>query len=1008
MMENPQTQQLDETQFVSEVDLFGEGSDFDDDVYKATEVVDDLDQFRDHFVAPNKTQRKSKKDNLLNISHFWHSDLIQQQEDTIKTRKNHYWDFMVYINLKEERFGKYISSIKFLEDELRTAIIKCRDLILSQFSGDEEFQTTELEFTFDDIICKLQSKMRIKSFNLNEVYDPQSNSITSANSVAMINFITSHAEFVKLKRKLYLFREGKNKLVRDCLRRLLICVEEFKTKILSQIYEINSAEFRRCSMTRFLRNLDKITPKADFFGEYRFNLLKCFVNNQDELEKFIQQNILYEIEPEDDHFSTFSNNFTPGTPICDLINYIDFVYDIDQEPGPDDEHDDDDINDLDEMGSQYEMMNFMNANIPDDLISTQIDETQVTEPEVPKENVTEPNNEQYDLDMELLQEARKRAAEILRSCSEDQSPNSFECDCTLGDKSTLAVKGKHYNTDTSKMVTKGHKLSKTNGESANKESKHSITKHKPKSLMNKIKSVMVNGYKVSVKFLKDIINRLKPKSKSKDKNLETSDVTADEKTGEINRSLSADSRSQPNEDDDKGDDAVASGQSTEVQTSQKDKDIVEMCYDDTRGLYECREDIEEEDHTMEDEAQCDLEEGCQEILENPSDKVYGKLEEKSKKLTEITKDLEEKDSEIKETEKDLRQKESELKEKEKNLKDKETELKDAAKNLHEKESEIKETGKDLKETGKDLTETEKDLRQKDSELKEKEKNLKDKETELKDAAKNLHEKESEIKESAPSDLVSEKDTGNIIDIHINHKKKSTATKDKKLKASKSSLHSHSSTVSEATALPTKEQEHNMPTATRHLEITELALNDTKLLEHENIRNLRASRSRARNKRPRNKNVKKASMKKSKKSKGKQNNQKARKTKKSNKNTQKKSKGKDDKELTKTPKNLKSTKESQETDAEKDDQVTTKTKPEKEESVKSKATEEDSRGDAEDADGQDDNDDQDKKFDDIPPKKRKSHSRKKVVIRDDDKKAVLNGPSDSNNVRQCTTVCKYIN
>lgn len=249
--------------------------------------------------------------------------------------------------------------------------------------------------------------------------------------VAIEAYLKSNSDFIKLRTKLASFRAAKNSLVSSSLTRLLSSIEGMRNRVVSEIYEANSSSYRRVTLTRFLRQMDKISNRSEFSGEYRFDLLKTFIKNKDALETYIQNSATFgDITTEIEHFEDFNNTFTPDKEESDIAYDMDYT----------------DYQDMDvtedrsskEPASHDHMMDFMNATPPDDILGSQSTDDPYGTQEVPNstmsgdnamqtsdpievdlhassaQEVQAPDKEEEETQLKLLEEARKKAAEILR------------------------------------------------------------------------------------------------------------------------------------------------------------------------------------------------------------------------------------------------------------------------------------------------------------------------------------------------------------------------------------------------------------------------------------------------------------------------------------------------------------------------------------------------------------------------------------------------------------------
>lgn len=413
-----------------DADLFGGESDYEDDVYRANEVAGD------HTTTdiPNEPTRPAKKGTLLNLDNFWHNT-TNHLLDAPTTYKNVLWDFMVFHNLREEREGKYVANVQQIEAEVSHAIKKAKVAILSDVSENAHVGlfVNEVAAAFDYHVMNLVSRFRVHSMDGSPLFSKSNVQVDNVErKVAIEAYLSANRDFIKLKSKLSAFRLAKNRLITSSLTRLLSSVDGMRHKVVSEVYDPTSAGFKRVKLTRFLRHMDKITNRSEFAGEYRFHLLKTFVKNKDELETFIQQNTLYNGDANDTaNFEDFVNSFKPDQEKED-VSY-----------GGDKYTDYHDIDEVEEAVGQKDqahdnMMDFMNATPPDDILispsqsqtafyhDAEEEEKELSVEVSPvaaataDENVESvmatgvPSGEGEDEQLKLLEEARRKAAEILR------------------------------------------------------------------------------------------------------------------------------------------------------------------------------------------------------------------------------------------------------------------------------------------------------------------------------------------------------------------------------------------------------------------------------------------------------------------------------------------------------------------------------------------------------------------------------------------------------------------
>ncbi|EDO07117.1 uncharacterized protein BBOV_IV007630 [Babesia bovis T2Bo] len=408
-------------------DLFADDSDDEEGVYRSDDPEEDGSAVDSSF----RTKKSNKKGNILTLDHFW-NNTADRSNDKPPVRKNILWDFTVYVNLREEREGKYAATALKLQEEAVASIKKAKEAILADIdetSNEENFRNDVIA-VFEQQVNELVRRFRVNSMEGKPLFEPSSSSLKDGErKIAIESYVTSHEGFKKLKYKLAAFRSSKNQLVSSSLSRLLDSVNGLRNKVVSQIYEPNSKEFKRMTTTRFLRNLDKISANGDFAGEYRYNLLKTYVLNKDRFDEFIQNTVNFG-DPNEDlgKFEDFVNPFTP--------DFDDVMATSTSKPETGETNKEMDVDGV-EGGSRARdyMKEFMDATPPDDLLIPPTQpESQETAQDYPQTTtpwdetlqptasaaVNAKSHSDGDIDnddatqIRLLEEARKKAAEILR------------------------------------------------------------------------------------------------------------------------------------------------------------------------------------------------------------------------------------------------------------------------------------------------------------------------------------------------------------------------------------------------------------------------------------------------------------------------------------------------------------------------------------------------------------------------------------------------------------------
>ncbi|GFE53967.1 26S proteasome non-ATPase regulatory subunit 5-like, putative [Babesia ovis] len=417
---------IGKSQGTFEDNLFAEESDYEDSVYRAAQTTGDglpADLL-------SNTQNTHKRHSLLTLDNFWYntSDALTEAP---KPRKNVLWDFNIFHNLREEREGHYLTSIRQLEAEAGVAIKRAKVGILTEVSAntpDEEF-VTDVASLLDYHVNGFVRRFRIYTVEGTPIFMKSLSGMkTGPQKLAIEGYLKSNEEYKRLKSKLAVFRTAKYRVIAVSLDRLLSSINGLRNKVASEIFEINSRSYKRMTLTRFLRQLDKISTNANFAGEYRFDLLKTYINHKSDLEEFIQNQTTFGSSYDPANiFEEFRNQFTP-----DFSEWDGKSNDLDNEgedTGVFSTNDDRDINVKDDM------IDFMNATPPDEIMispsqheieyMTEKSPTPTKRMEMPSEPVLDSQQEtisqadfEADLDfeaqMKLIEQARKQAAKILR------------------------------------------------------------------------------------------------------------------------------------------------------------------------------------------------------------------------------------------------------------------------------------------------------------------------------------------------------------------------------------------------------------------------------------------------------------------------------------------------------------------------------------------------------------------------------------------------------------------
>ncbi|XP_954940.1 uncharacterized protein TA03550 [Theileria annulata] len=448
-------------------DLF---ADDDEDLYlneeeyeqtKPSEGVDEFSRKRNAKLGPFSTDT------------FW-----KRADDRRYDLKNHLWDFMIYNSIREQSFGNYKGQVEMMNSQLMLSIAECKNNVLNSLNELDHFYKKEqsdpglnnyyennadknlddehknqVEACFDKLIRVVLDKFRIKldlttsESNDNSGFEDMTTSPRSDNINKQIcEYLKSRKQVRQLFREFADYRRTKNQLIRKSLHELLKSFNEFRNKILQEVYQ--DSKGNKMNLTRFVKNMDKVTSRFDFFCEYRFHNLATYFRNKEEVDNYIDSFVAFNTFTDD--FSQFNNNFNPNlrqpTPTTTSRTTTDtFVGEtaqtkttkdktkIDKEPEqmpreiPTEE---------DEMESIF---NFMGGDVSQNFIQTQ-DQSEIKQKsdsrsgEYKDMNLDEDNAKRMEFDnnpmmeskvvkdrqkeeeddLKLLQEARKKAAEILR------------------------------------------------------------------------------------------------------------------------------------------------------------------------------------------------------------------------------------------------------------------------------------------------------------------------------------------------------------------------------------------------------------------------------------------------------------------------------------------------------------------------------------------------------------------------------------------------------------------
>ncbi|EAN30983.2 hypothetical protein TpMuguga_03g00248 [Theileria parva strain Muguga] len=456
-------------------DLF---ADDDDDLFlneeeyeKAQPIGGGVDEF---------SRRKNAKFGPFSTDTFW-----KRSDDRKHDLKNHLWDFMIYNSIRELSFGNYKGQVEMMNSQLMLSIVECKKNVLNSLNNqidltkrdhsdprlnnssvnsvehelDDEHKK-QVEACLDKLIRVVMDRFRIKlDLGTPESHDDSGfEDTTKSQRTDNINReICEHLKSNKHVRHLFRefadYRRTKNQLIRKSLHELLKSFNEFRNKILQEVYQ--DSKGHNMNLTRFVKNMDKVTSRFDFFCEYRFHNLATYFRNKEEVDNYIDSFVAFNTFTHD--FSEFTNNFnpnlkhTPTTATTDRTTTDSATTStVSNEPAQAKTSKDKPqmnkkpeqmppttVTEADEMENIF---NFMGGNISQNFIQTQdlsqnkqnpdgrggdsgkdmdLDQGYENMMDIDRDAVVESKKDnerqkEEEDDLKLLQEARKKAAEILR------------------------------------------------------------------------------------------------------------------------------------------------------------------------------------------------------------------------------------------------------------------------------------------------------------------------------------------------------------------------------------------------------------------------------------------------------------------------------------------------------------------------------------------------------------------------------------------------------------------
>ncbi|BAM41333.1 Conserved hypothetical protein [Theileria orientalis strain Shintoku] len=384
-------------------------------------------------------RKKNAKYGPFTTATFW-----SRTDNAKYDLKNHLWDFMVYNNIREHSCNNYRSKVEVMRSELVVNIVNCeKDLLDHQSCQNlQDLPSDEIETCFYNLVSDL---LEIYGVKLNKSdFMPENVSETEV-SREVEQYVGSHMSVIQLDRQIREYKKRKMELVKSSLFELLKSFNEFRNKILEEVYQDSKAG--KMDLTRFVKNMDKVTSRFDFFGEYRFHNIRTYYKNKEELDNFVENYVAFNNFTSD--FTQFVNTFNPNyssshmtttsktdtgneskVPSHDMggsstsrSTEVDDVggnrepYSMPEEPT------EDDINEIfDYLGGMQSQNYVETQEVERETVEKEqgehVDATEqkrAEEPEKTAEATEEMEvDEEESENLKLLEEARKKAAEILR------------------------------------------------------------------------------------------------------------------------------------------------------------------------------------------------------------------------------------------------------------------------------------------------------------------------------------------------------------------------------------------------------------------------------------------------------------------------------------------------------------------------------------------------------------------------------------------------------------------
>ncbi|UKJ89026.2 hypothetical protein MACJ_002272 [Theileria orientalis] len=277
-------------------DLFAD-DDADDylneDYYNRDQTSTNVDEY---------LRKKNAKYGPFTTSTFW-----SRTDNAKYDLKNHLWDFMVYNNIREHSFNKYRSKVEVMRSELVLKIVNCEKDLLDHPSAvrRQEIPSDEIETCFYNLVSDLLEIYGVK-LNMSD-FMPKTMSEREVTS-QVEEYVGSHVSVIQLDRQIREYKKRKMELVKASLYELIKSFNEFRNKILDEVYQDSKAG--KMDLTRFVKNMDKVTSRFDFFGEYRFHNIRTYYKNKQQLDNFVENYVAFNNFTND--FTQFVNTFNPN------------------------------------------------------------------------------------------------------------------------------------------------------------------------------------------------------------------------------------------------------------------------------------------------------------------------------------------------------------------------------------------------------------------------------------------------------------------------------------------------------------------------------------------------------------------------------------------------------------------------------------------------------------------------------------------------------------------------